>query len=268
MNFVFYSDSKYEYQVKNFLKSIPYGGMAGSNFYYYTIGFESSISYPGLNLIQWEKSKTLERFEFYKPGICLDSLNRTGGNFIFVDTDIILSKRFKNIPFNFMPEYPIFCKGPIEYPNTFWADSSGKTIFNETKLMKYLGVEKRSMDYIMSCFFTYNNLCSDFFEEWESVCENKYLHKDRQSYFPFTDETVANVLLWKRNALVNYDRGFVNTHKFSTFKLCEDSDDIKDVMIDDNMYEQCKDSSRVYLYHGTKDESENSKILNYIDENS
>jgi hypothetical protein len=268
MNFVFYSDSKYEYQVKNLLRSISYAGMDWANFYYYTIGFKSDISYPRLNLIQWEKSKTLERFEFYKPGICLDSLRRTNGNFTFLDTDIILSKRFRNIPFNYMSDYPMFCKGPIEYPNTFWADSSGKTIFNETKLMKYLGVEKRSMNYVMSCFFTYNNLCSDFLEEWESICENKYLYKDSQSYFPFTDETIANVLLWKRNATINYDRGFVNTHKFSTFKLCEGSDDIKNVMIDDNMYEECKDSANVYFYHGMKDEIENSKILNYIDENS
>ena len=268
MNFVFYSDSKYEYQVRNFLKSIPYGGMSGSNLYYYTIGFESDIQHPDLNLIPWEKSETLERFEFYKPGICLDSLQRFEGNFIFVDTDIILSRRFKNIPFNYMLDHPVFCKGPIEYPNTYWSDQSGTTVFDEIKLMKYLGVEKRSMDYIMSCFFTYNKSSIDFLEEWESLCENKYLQKNRQSYFPFTDETIANVLLWKRNANIDYDRGFVNTHKFSTFKLCEDSNDVRDVCIDDNMYEQCKDSSKVYFYHGTKSDEENIKILKYIDENS
>ena len=268
MNFVFYSDEKYEYQVKNLLRSIPYGGMAGSNFYYYTIGFESSIQYPNLNLIPCDKSKTLERFEFYKPGICLDSLKRAEGNFIFVDTDIILSKRFKNIPFNYMLDHPVFCRGPIDYPNTYWADSEGTTVFDENKLMRYLGVPQRTMNYIMSCFFTYNNLCTDFLEEWESICENRYLQRNQQSYFPFTDETIANVLLWKRNSTISYDRGFVNTHKFSTFKMCEESNYIKDILIDDNMYEQCKDSSRVYFYHGTKDESENTKILKYIDENS
>jgi hypothetical protein len=268
MNFVFYSDSKYEYQVKNFLKSIPYGGMSGSNFYYYTIGFESDISYPNLNLIPCDKSKTLERFEFYKPGICLDSLKRTEGNFIFVDTDIILSRRFKNTPFNYMSNHPVFCRGPIDYPNTYWADSKGTTVFDENKLMRYLGVQQRTMNYVMTCFFTYNNLCKDFLEEWESICENKYLQKNQQSYFPFTDETIANVLLWKRNASIDYDRGFVNTHKFSTFKMCEESDYILDTLIDDNMYEQCKDSSKVYFYHGTKDEIQNDKILKYINENS
>lgn len=268
MNFVFYSDEKYEYQVKNFLSSIPYGGMSGSNFYYYTIGFESDIKYPNLNIVPWERLEVLERFEFYKPGICLDSLSRFEGNFIFIDIDIILSKRFKNIPFNYMSEHPIFCSGPIDYPNTFWEDSTGKTLFDETELMRYLGVEKRSMDYIMSCFFTYSNYCSDFLEEWKSVCENAYLQKSSRKYFPFTDETIANVLLWKRKATLNYGRGFINTHKFSTFKMCEESNDIRDVLIDNNMYEQCKDSSKVYFYHGTKNEIENSKILKYIDENS
>ena len=87
-------------------------------------------------------------------------------------------------------------------------------------------------------------------------------------YYAFTDETPVNVLLWKKRSNDNYGRGFVNTHKFSTFKLCEENEDIKETLIDNNFYEQCEDSSKVYFYHGTKDKEENEKILKYIDENS
>ena len=60
----------------------------------------------------------------------------------------------------------------------------------------------------------------------------------------------------------------MNTHKFSTFKLCEETEDIRKTNIDDNVYEQCEDSSKVYFYHATKVKEENYKILKYIDENS
>jgi hypothetical protein len=87
-------------------------------------------------------------------------------------------------------------------------------------------------------------------------------------YYAFTDETPVNVLLWKKVIRDNYGRRFVNTHKFSTFKLCEENNNIKKTLIDDNFYEQCEDSSEVYFYHGTKVKEENEKILKYIDENS
>jgi hypothetical protein len=92
--------------------------------------------------------------------------------------------------------------------------------------------------------------------------------KDKQSIFPFSDETIANVLLWKRGLSQNYGRRFINTHKFSTFKICEEHDDIIGINIDNNIYERCDDSSLIFFYHGTKDHLENEKILNYIHENS
>jgi hypothetical protein len=165
--------------------------------------------------------------------------------------------------------YPKASFGPHEYP-FMWEldDNRERVILDETRLMKYFGVVVRSMFYVMACFFTFDKHSIDFLEEWKSICENKYLLKNHTSYFPFRDETAANVLLWKNNLNEKYDRIFVNTHKFTTFKLCEENYNIKKSFIDENMYEQCEDSSRVYFYHGTKDKLENEKILNYINENS
>jgi hypothetical protein len=268
MNLVVLSDKNYEYQVFNLLKSLDYAKVVPYRIYYYTVGFNSTIERSNLVKVPWPKVVDLPKYDFYKPGICLDVLKRTGGQFVYVDTDIIFSKRFSEFNIKTGLNHPCFVEGPIEYPYTFWKDNVGITKFDERKLMDYYGVQDRTMTYLMACLFTFSIDCEDFLQEWQSICENKYLLKKHSVIFPFTDETAANVLLWKRKASERYERIFVNTHKFSTFKLCEESNDIKKEWVDNNMYEQCEDSSKVYFYHGTKDHEENRKILNYINENS
>jgi len=265
MNIVIYTDINYEYQVKNFMISLDYAGIKEYKILYYTIEFESSINDSRVILVPWNKRNDVNRFEYYKPAICIDSLKYFGNeDILFFDSDVMLSKKIGRMNLYKGITHPIFCMGPLEYPYTTWTDHNGQIAFNEIKLMNYLGVTKRSMGYIMSCFFHYNHNCLDFLEEWDSFCNNKYLLKDKQSIFPFSDETIANVLLWKKGFTQNYGRGFINTHKFTTFKTCEESDSILNQRIDGNMYEQCDDSSKIYFYHGMKTQEENEKIINYI----
>lgn len=266
MNIVIYSDRNYEHQVINFIRSLSYGGVENYRIFYYSVGFNSSIKSDRVVNIYWKRDA--RKFEFYKPEICLDVLNYVKENIFYFDADIILSKRFHKMPVEFGKAYPTFSRGPIEYPFTFWSDSNGTTNFDETRLMNYLGVKERLMNYVMACFFTYDENSRDFLEEYMSFCKNEYLLNQGQYMYTFTDETIANVLLWKRGISDSYGRYFVNTHKFSTFKLCEENENIKDLLIDGNHYEQCEDSSQVYFYHATKIREENEKILKYIDENS
>jgi hypothetical protein len=266
MNIVIYSDQNYEHQVKNFIRSLSYGGIKDYRIFYYNVGFNSSIKSGNVVNIYWRKDS--RRLEFYKPEICLDVLNYVKENIFYFDADITLSKRFHKMPVKFGMDHPMYCKGPIEYPFTFLDKGRVRTIFDETKLMNYLGVAERLMYYVMTCFFTYDQKSKDFLEESMSFCRNEYLLNKGQSMYAFTDETIANVLLWKRGIKESYGRYFVNTHKFSTFRLCEESDEIKNTLIDGNQYEECEDSSGVYFYHATKIKEENEKILKYIDENS
>jgi hypothetical protein len=266
INIVIYSDQNYEYQVRNFIRSLPYGGIKDYRIFYYNVGFNSSIKSDKVVNIYW--SRDSRKMEFYKPEICLDVLNYVKKNIFYFDADITLSKRFHKMPVKFGMGYPIYSKGPIEYPYTYLDNSSGRIIFDETKLMNYLGVKERSIDYVMACFFTYDEKARDFLQEYMSFCKNEYLLNQGLSMYAFTDETIANVLLWKRGIKESYGRYFVNTHKFSTFRLCEESDEIKNTLIDGNQYEECEDSGHVYFYHATKIKEENEKILKYIDENS
>ena len=267
INIVMLSDSNYEYQIRNFIRSLEYAKIQDYRLFYYSIGFDSTIDNPKVIKINWPKDG--RRFDFYKPEVCLNTLNYTKENLYFFDADILVSKRFSRFPARYGSSYPLFCTSGVQYPYTFTIDGNGnQTDFNEKNLMNYLGVSERSMDYVLACFFTFDENCRDFLEEYKSFCKNEYMLSKGMHYYAFTDETPANVLLWKKRIRDNYGRKFVNTHKFSTFKLCEENNNIKKTLIDDNFYEQCEDSSEVYFYHGTKVKEENEKILKYIDENS
>jgi hypothetical protein len=75
------------------------------------------------------------------------------------------------------------------------------------------------------------------------------------------------MLLWKYSATENLGHIFVNTHKFSTFRLIEESENLSRINIDDNPYEFCDEASKIMFYHGTKDQDQNLEIQKYIYEN-
>lgn len=252
MKLILYSDKNYEYQVQNFLHSYDYANL-NYDIVYFTIGFESNLSHKKLIKIRHPYIKKLPNLVLYTPSICLEALRIFDDNFCYVDTDIVFSKRFNQFNFDFTTNHPICCKCPIEYPYTYHFDDQGVMVEkNELRLMNYFNVKERSMFYVLACFFSFNKNCKDFLEEWESICENKYLLKDLQYTMPFNDETAINVLFWKRDIQRNYGHKFMNTHKYSTFDACENGQRILNYCFDDNIYEYCEDSNEIFFYHGYK----------------
>jgi hypothetical protein len=61
---------------------------------YYTVGFDSELERPDLIKKRIEVDPTKKRFEFYKPGIILDVARNFKGPSIFLDSDIIVGRRF------------------------------------------------------------------------------------------------------------------------------------------------------------------------------
>lgn len=114
-----YSDSKYEYQVDSLIQSLRLRGHGNIEFIYYTVGFDSKLEYENLIKKYWPIDKTLSRFPYYKPGICLDAIKNFGGNIVFMDSDIIVGKRFNPDFFIHDREYPILSIGNWEMPYYF-----------------------------------------------------------------------------------------------------------------------------------------------------
>lgn len=268
---VFYSDKNYEYQAKSLIESILMNMDNDVNMFYYTIGFESDMEHKRLIKVSIgidEKKPTGYRtFEFYKPNILLEHLDRFGGKALFLDTDIIVGKRFNMEFFENKNDYPLLSKGNWSYPYAF----EGNVKYDENALMNYFGVSERSMEYVYSNIISFSDRCRDFIMEWKSICDNQYLLSKRKIYFPFPDETAINVVLWKRNAKRNLGRVYLNTLEFEPFEYVEENEGIKGdpainygIMGSDLL--RCDNSSNVMLYHGIKDESVLNKVIGYMKE--
>ena len=125
MNIIFFSDLNYEYQAKSLIESILLNVKDEVRMIYYTIGFESSLDYPNLIKVPYDKDDSKKLFEFYKPTIMLDDISKFGGKFLFLDTDIIIGRRFNisrvdnNLDIPLFPygnwDYPFLCNGQDQY---------------------------------------------------------------------------------------------------------------------------------------------------------
>jgi len=261
MKIIFYSDVKYEYQASALISSINLNVLEDVQIIYYTIGFESSLNQKNLTKRVYPLDTSNKKFEFYKPSIMLDAIDTFGeGDYLFLDTDIIVSEKFKIEKVKNSYDFPMFPIGVWEWPFLF----SGDIIFDESKLMKYMGVEKRSMMYIYSCLCSFNERCRDVILEWKSVCDNQFLTNSKEVYFPFKDETPINVILWRRNVDKNFGKIFLNTHEYDKIILSEESKLNKDTRLDflNNLEEFYLDD--IMFYHGVKEKETLDRLIDYF----
>ena len=273
MKFLLYSDKNYESLIECFLISRKYAGLENIPVIYYSVGFTSNLNYKNLEIRFWEVDNLYPKFNFYKPSIILDAL-KYDEHICYMDSDVLLSKNFdKDSVINKDYDFPLASSGPQEYPYVWILLPNGETLVrNETTLMKYFGVEKRTCDYVWSSMVSCNKSCIDFLEEWDSIISNKYLQKNNEIYFPFQDETSLNVLLWKREVSFTLDNIFFNTVNFESFEMVENKQiqsiqrTWNDITInqDPKIYEMCKDPSKVLFYHGFKYGEDLDKTISWM----
>lgn len=261
MKFLLYSDKNYESLIECFLISRKYAGVEDIPVIYYSVGFTSNLDYNNLEIRPWKVDNLYPKFSFYKPSIIVDAL-QYDEHICYMDSDVLLSKNFdKNLVINNDYNFPITSSGPQEYPYVWILLPNGETIIrDETTLMKYYGVEKRTCEYVWASMISCNSSCIDFLEEWDSLVSNKYFQKNHEIYFPFQDETPLNVLLWKRCVGYNLKNRFFNTISFDSFesvetrkiKSIERTWNFETTNEDPKIYEMCKDPLSVLFYHGFK----------------
>lgn len=265
-----YSNKEYEHQAIGCISSLKYKLNDNNKVVYYTIGFKSSYSVPHVITIQLG-FKDYPRYHFYKSELSLLTMELfpTETNFIFSDTDILFSKKFDFDKLKHNYVYPLASFGPHEYPFIYETIEGETVIYDETRLMNYFNVSKRSMQYVWSCIYSFNRSCEDFLEEYTSMCQNKYLSSKNLYYYPFADETAFNVCLWKRNAKHNLGYAFLNTNNPESVKLTEEHKLInthlgKNIDALGADWEYIGDSSNVICYHGFKFENEINSALEYL----
>jgi hypothetical protein len=264
-----YSDKKYEHQAISCIKSLTHKITDDVKIVYYTVGFDSDFNFKNLYKFRIELKPEYPSFNFYKSDLSLLTMDLFPNEYyVFTDTDVLFSRIFNFDMTKHSESYPIASYGPHEFPFV-WVESYGeRRNYNELKLMDYFNVKSRSQRYVWSCFYSFNPNCKEFFEEYTSICKNKYLMDRRHEYFPFTDETAFNICLWKRNATKNYGFGFVNTHTIETVKNVENgaSNMRFENAIDERgiRWEYVDDPKNVMFYHGFKEKEHMEETVNYL----
>lgn len=272
MVFFLYSNKDYEYQAISCIKSLSNKITDEIKIVYYTIDFDSTLEFKNLYKIKIPLKPQYPTFHYYKAELSLLTMNLFPNEYyMFSDTDILYSRKFSFDSLKHNLPYPKASYGPHEYPYMWKLSSDGETkiIFNETKLMHYLNVEKRSQRYVWSCMYTFNPQCREFFEEYTSLCNYRYLLDRKDEYYPMHDETSFNVCLWKRQATQNLGFAFLNTHLLNSVKLVEEntvSNKHLNTNVDalGNDWEYIHDSQQIIAYHGFKNKDDIDITLNYL----
>lgn len=266
---VFYSDSKYECQARGVIESGLINIKSEIKFIYYTIGFDSKLDYDNLIKIRIEPINKLPRYEFYKPHILIDSIDRFGNkNFMYVDTDVLFGKRFSIDKISNKNNFPLMSPGNWDYP--YFYDNG--TIIDETNLMKYFGIDSdmKSMIYVYTCIIIYNKKCHDILLEWKGLCFDEFLLSKRFHYFPFHDETPMNIILWRRGISNNLGRIFLNTHKYDYITFVEENENVcgygSNAGLFGDDFARCENSSNIMMYHGTKNTDDINRVIDYFRE--
>jgi hypothetical protein len=265
-----YSNNVVEHQAISCLKSLEHKITDDVQIVYYTIGFMSSFTCKNLHKVRIEP-KDYPNFCFYKPELSLRTIEMFPDEqyFVFTDTDVLFSHRLNFQTLKSYDEYPNASYGPHEYPFIFNIHPNGTQItYNEVPLMEYYGVLNRSCRYVWSCFYLFNRNCIDFLEEWASILYNKYLIKNREIYFPFSDETSFNVCLWKRNATNMLGFNYLNTHNADLIQRAE-AEHLVDFYGDNYdqtgaLWEYINDSNDIIFYHGMKEISDIKKCMSVL----
>ncbi len=124
----------------------------------------------------------------------------------YIDSDSIATKCVDNI-FNMYDSnlfYPSFVEGIYDYLiiNGRGGASSKDDLSNtlEHPACELFNVNQNVREkYRQTGYFVSGQNTIDFLNEWYQMCTHPELLKNNEWYAPFNEETIANVLLWKRN---------------------------------------------------------------------
>jgi hypothetical protein len=265
-----YSNKACEYQAISCIRSLVPRISKNTKIVYFTIGFVSNFAAEQLVKIPIPERK-YPTFHYYKAELSLNVMDMFPDEkyFFFTDTDVLFSRRLNLDKLKCDTPYPLGVFGPHEQPYIWEMYEDKITIFDENLLMQYLNVTEKTIRYQWSCFYAFNRDCTDFFEEYTSLCKNEFLLKRRKQYYPFHDETPFNICLWKCKAQKSLGYIFVNTHSPSIVNMVE-TNDVKDYNPGTNLddfgadWEYIHDSAQVMMYHGFKDPRTTEIALNYL----
>lgn len=196
------------------------------DFYLYTLNFQYDSNISNLNTI-FISDENIEnnmsfvgnqndvnninmiKSVFFKSKVVLDTIDNLKLDFaIYIDSDILPTGEISEL-FEFIgqvDDYPLIQQSLFEFPINYGRGNPFHNGgFDETNILEYplmnehhIPIRNRT-HYSVTSVMIYNKNCRQFFKEYDWLNE-KALEMDLEDikfFYPFSDETTMNVLLWK-----------------------------------------------------------------------
>lgn len=196
------------------------------DFYLYTLNFQYDSNISNLNTI-FISDENIEnnmsfvgnqndvnninmiKSVFFKSKVVLDTIDNLKLDFaIYIDSDILPTGEISEL-FGFIwqvDDYPLIQQSLFEFPINYGRGNPfHKGVFDQTNILEYplmnehhIPIKNRT-HYSVTSVMIYNKNCRQFFKEYDWLNE-KALEMDLEDikfFYPFSDETTMNVLLWK-----------------------------------------------------------------------
>ena len=235
-SYVLYADEKYFGTVSKCAESIR--AFSDLPIYVYMMNSDSKVAVEGTHTIKWNCEVDGDESQMYiedgtnfyinrlnkriytmliqRPLVAKHALENYSETISYVDCDSIATKNVDSIfeYYDELEDYPFFVEGIYDF---FMMGSRGGVVDNnystslEHPACELFGVDQSVRKrYRQTGYFVAGKKCIDFLEEWHSMCVHPSVVKENALYAPYNEETILNVLLWKKQKFEGLPYIYVN----------------------------------------------------------
>ena len=234
--YVFYCNEKYSPLVDKSIKSIrQYSNLP---IFVYQIGHYYDFNYENVFSIEWEcrefliddssylhendnfylkrSDKEIYNFLIERPKVVQHCLENFCETVLYIDSDSIAMPWVESIfdYYNPFSDIPYFTEGV--YAFLFLNGRGGFPDYDFKKTLEHPLCELFDVDqtlrgsYRQTGYFIAGQNTMDFLSEWSWMCNHPKVLQNPEYFTPYHEETVVNVLLWKKKKFVGLPLSYVN----------------------------------------------------------
>jgi autotransporter strand-loop-strand O-heptosyltransferase len=228
--YVYYANEKYFDIVSKSAESIRQ--FTDTPIIVYLLNSDRKIDVPNTTTINWEytdqtddnsnqyiehdsnqffierKNKNIYKLLIQRPLITKHALENYSDVICYVDSDSIATKYCDRIfdMYNKESDYPYFVEGIYDYMH-FYGRGGAESKEDLSTTLEHPACELFNVNqyirerYRQTGYYVAGQNSIEFLNEWHEMCSHPEILNDHVKFAPYHEETIANVLLWKRNSL-------------------------------------------------------------------
>jgi len=229
--YVLYSNDIYYEVTKKCVESIRL--FSGLPIYIYMVNSDNVIDIENVFTIRWDidsdlganswngshinrKDNNIYRLLIQRPLIVKDVLEKYADIVVYIDSDSVVTQKIETIfSFNdYNLSYPLFTEGIYDYlmvGGLGGVEDDYSTSLEHSACVLFGVDQSIRRKYRQTGYFIANKNNIDFLEEWYWMCSHPSILKQNAFYAPFNEETILNVLLWKKKIFNGLPYIYINS---------------------------------------------------------